>query len=160
MKIGKAGLDIIKVYEQGPEGGAALESYLCPARVWTLGWGHTKGVRMGQHATLAQCEQWLLDDVADAEKAVNELVGVPLTQNQFDALVSFVFNVGRGRPLGHRLGAAGFEGSTLLGILNARDYDGAAKQFKRWNKGGGAVLNGLVARRADEEALFMTGIGD
>lgn len=150
MKIGKAGLDIVKLYEQGPEGGPALESYLCPGRVWTIGWGHTKGVRMGQHATLAQCEQWLLEDCADAEKAVNDLVKVPLTQNQFDALVSFVFNVGRGN----------LANSTLLRLLNAGDYAGAAEQFPRWNKSKGRILNGLVARRADEKALFLTGIGD
>ena len=160
MKIGKAGLDLIKLYEQGPDGGAALESYLCPARIWTIGWGHTKGVHIGQHATLAQCEQWLLEDVATAEAAVNALVRVPLTQNQFDALVSFVFNIGVGRPTTDPKGGAGFWASTLRRLLNESDYAGAAGQFKRWNKGGGAVLNGLVARRADEEALFMTGIGD
>lgn len=160
MKIGKAGLDIIKLYEQGPDGGPALEAYLCPARVWTLGWGHTKGVRMGQHCTLAQAEQWAVEDCADAERAVNDLVGVPLTQNQFDALVSFVFNVGRGRPQSDPKGPAGFHGSTLLRKLNAKDYTGAAKEFPRWNKGGGVILNGLVMRRADEQALFLTGIGD
>lgn len=160
MKTGKAGLDIIKLYEQGPGGGPALESYLCPARVWTIGWGHTKGVRMGQHATLAQCEQWVREDCAEAEAAVNDLVTVPLTQNQFDALVCLVYNIGRGRPRDHKDGPAGFHGSTLLQMLNAGDYGGAAKQFDRWNKANGRVLNGLVARRADERDLFLTGIGD
>lgn len=150
MKIGKAGLDIIKLYEQGPDGGPALEAYLCPARVWTIGWGHTKGVHYGMHATVEQCEQWIVEDCADAEKAVNDLVKVPLTQNQFDALVSFVFNIGRGN----------LANSTLLRLLNAGDYAGAAGQFPRWNKSKGRILNGLVARRADEKALFLTRIGD
>lgn len=158
MKIGKAGLDIIKLYEQGPDGGPALESYLCPSRVWTIGWGHTKGVRMGQHATLAQCEQWLLEDCAEAERGVNLLVKVPLTQNQFDALVSFAFNVGT--DIDDDTIAEGLGDSTLLRKLNAGDYAGAAKEFPKWNKSKGRVLNGLVLRRQDEQALFMTGIGD
>lgn len=160
MKVGKAGLDIIKHYEQGPEGGPALESYLCPARVWTIGWGHTRGVGMGLHATEAQCVAWLDQDKDEAERAVNELVTTPLTHNQFDALVSFVFNVGRGRPISPGFSGKGFHGSTMLRYLNAGDYLGAAAQFARWNKSNGVVLNGLIERRAKERDLFMTGIGD
>jgi lysozyme len=149
VKLGKAGSDLIKVYEQGPEGGPALEAYLCPARVWTIGWGHTKDVFMGQHCTEQQAERWFDEDTDEAERAVDLLVVAPLTQNQFDALVSFTYNLGRGN----------LATSTLLRLLNAKDYTGAANQFPRWNKSKGIVLNGLVSRRADEKALFLTGIG-
>lgn len=158
MKIGKAGLDIIKLYEQGPDGGPALESYLCPARVWTIGWGHTKGVYMGQHATPQQCDQFLLDDLRETEAGVNRLVRVPITQNQFDALCSFAFNCGL--DIDADTIAEGLGDSTLLRKLNAGDYTGAANEFPKWNKAGGVILNGLVMRRADEKALFLTGIGD
>lgn len=149
MKLGQAGLAIIKHYEQGPGGGPALESYVCPAGVWTIGWGHTNGVRFGQHCTLAQAEQWLVDDYSHAQKAVNEAVSVALTQNQFDALVSFAFNVGVGA----------FLGSTLLKFLNSGNYGDAASQFKRWVKSKGVTLNGLVKRRDEERSLFLTGLG-
>lgn len=147
MKISQQGLDLIKRYEQGPGGGVALESYLCSGGKWTIGWGHTKGVRFDQHATEDQCRQFLLDDTAEAEAAVNRLVKVPLAQHQFDALAVFVFNIG----------ATEFVTSTLRKKLNAGDYTGAAKEFPRWNKARGVVMKGLVRRRADERNLFLTG---
>lgn len=149
MKISKAGLDLLKVYEQGPHGGFARKAYKCSGGVWTIAWGHTRGVKEGDTCTAEQADAYLLDDVAFAEGAVNRLVEVPLTQPQFDALVCLVFNIGAGA----------FAGSTLLRLLNAGDYTGAANQFPRWNKSKGVILNGLVARRADEKALFLTGIG-
>lgn len=147
MKISQQGLDLIKKYEQGPGGGVALESYLCSGGVWTIGWGHTKGVRFGQHATEAQCEQWMREDTGEAEDAVNRLVRVPLEQCQFDALASLAFNIGTWN----------FSASTLRKKLNAEDYDGAANEFPRWNKSRGVVLKGLVSRRLDEQTLFLTG---
>lgn len=160
MKLGALGRRLIQTYETGPDGGPALVAYLCPAGVYTTGWGHTKGVKKGDTKTLAECERDFEDDVAWAETTVNSLVHVPLNQNQFDALVSFVFNVGRGTPQDDPHGPSGFYGSTLLRLLNTADYAGAAEQFRRWDKGrvGGElrVLNGLVLRRIDERDLFTT----
>lgn len=147
MKLSQKGLELIKKYEQGPGGGPALEAYLCPARVWTLGWGHTKGVRFGQMATEEQCNRFLLEDCDVAEAAVNNLVRAPLLQREFDALVSFVFNLGSGN----------FFSSTLRKKLNRMDYAGAAEEFPRWNKSNGVALKGLTARRLDEKTLFLTG---
>jgi lysozyme len=139
VKTSQAGLDLIKKYE-----GLRLEAYLCPAGVWTIGYGSTKDVKRGDKITTQQALQCLLDDVQGAESAVHRLVKVSITQGQFDALVSFVFN----------LGSANLASSTLLKKLNAGDYSGAAKEFRRWVFAGGKRLAGLVKRRADEEALF------
>jgi lysozyme len=147
VKISQQGLDLIKHYEQGPGGGCALESYVCNGGVWTIGWGHTKGVRFGQHATEDQCRQFLLDDVAETEATINRVVRMPLVQHQFDALVALVFNIGSGN----------FFSSTLRKKLNAGDYEGAAEQFGRWNISNSVTLKGLVRRRADETKLFLTG---
>lgn len=134
-------LDIIKRHE-----GLRLEAYMpTPNDVPTIGYGHTKGVKMGMRITNAQAEEYLKQDIAWAQDAVNSLVKVRLTQNQFDALVSFVFNVG----------ASAFTKSTLLRMLNGGDYQGAADQFLRWDKQGGKVLRGLTKRRAEERALFL-----
>lgn len=117
----------------------------------TIGYGHTKGVKMGMTITKAQAEQYLRDDLAWAESAVNRLVKVKINQNQFDALVSFVFN----------LGEANFASSTLLRKLNNGDYEEAANQLLRWNKqrtasGKLVVLDGLTTRRQKEKELFLT----
>lgn len=140
MKIGDAGLRIIRSYES-----LRLRAYLpTPDDVPTIGYGHTKGVKMGDTCSIEQAERWLREDCAEAETAVN-LVGVPLTQSQFDALVSFVFNVGVGA----------FKMSTLRRKLVAKDYMGAADEFPKWNKQAGKVLGGLVKRRASERELFL-----
>lgn len=142
MKIGRAGLNLIKYYEQ-----LRLAAYLpTPEDVWTIGYGHTKGVMYGLTCIEEQALAWLMEDCAEAETAVNE-IGVPLSQNKFDALVSFVFNVG----------TTAFEKSTIRRLLKDGDYDGAANEFKRWNKQKGKVLNGLTARRKKEEELFRHG---
>ncbi|MEK6848065.1 MAG: lysozyme, partial [Nanoarchaeota archaeon] len=91
-----------------------------------------------------EAEQLLIKDMVIAEKAVSNLVSVHLTQNQYDALVSFVYNVGRGN----------FERSTMLIKLNSKNYKGASLEFKRWNKAGGKVVKGLINRRQKEEVLF------
>lgn len=106
--------------------------------------GHTKGVRIGQRATINGCMVMLIEDTGVAGKAVARCTRAPVTQGQYDALVSLTFNIG-GRA---------YCGSTLARRLNAGDCRGAAREFERWNKAGGRVLRGLVNRRADERALF------
>lgn len=141
MKIGARGLALIKSYEK-----LRLKAYLpTPNDVWTIGWGHTKGVAPGLTCIPAQADAWLVEDCAEAEGAVNALT-CPLTQNQYDALVSFVFNVG----------VPAFRTSTMRRLLEAREYALAAAQFPRWNKQKGVVLNGLTRRRAEEAALFLS----
>jgi lysozyme len=146
MKISKEGLDLIKKFE-----GLRLKAYKCPAGVWTIGYGSTVGVVGGQEITEEEAEKLLLDDVFSAWRAVMELVTVPLSQEQFDALVSFVFNVGIGN----------FSKSTLLKKLNAGDYLGAAKEFLKWDKatvnGVKKPLAGLTKRRIMEKELFLRG---
>jgi len=140
MKTGINGLNIIKEFE-----GLRLQAYKCPADRWTIGYGHTAGVSANDVITEAQATSLLCQDVAESERAVNHYVHGPLTQNQFDALVSFVFNLGVGN----------FRTSTLLKKLNAGDNDGAAQEFGRWIHAGGKALPGLVRRRAAERALFL-----
>jgi lysozyme len=139
MKTGQAGLHLIKTFE-----GLKLSAYLCPAGVWTIGYGTTKGVKPGQAITAAKAEELLAADLRKFEDTVNTAVAVPITQGQFDALVSLAYNIGSGA----------FRASTLLRLLNAGDYAGAAKQFDRWNKAGKKVLAGLTRRRAAERQLF------
>jgi lysozyme len=127
--------------------GNTLAAYVDPVGVVTVCAGHTKTAKLGQRKTLAQCERLLKEDTAYAEAAVKRNVTVPITQEQYDSLVSFVFNVGSGA----------FAKSTLLRKLNAGDCMGAGAQFSRWIKAGGRVLKGLVTRRADERANFETG---
>lgn len=117
-----------------------------PRDVPTIGYGHTHGVKMGDTCTMAQAQAFLQQDVANTVAVINGHVTVPLTQNQFDALVSLVFNIGAGN----------FQSSTLLRKLNAGDYAGAAGQFAAWNKQAGRVLPGLVIRRGKEATLFNT----
>lgn len=147
-RIGPAGLALIKRFEQ-----LRLVAYLPTADdVPTIGWGHTAGVKLGDRCTEAQAEIWLLADCRGSEDAVNSLVKVPLTQGQFDALVSFVFNVGP--DIDADTIAEGLGDSTLLKKLNSGDYAGAANEFPRWNKQNGKVLRGLTLRREAERQLF------
>ena len=139
MQISPAGLALIKRFE-----GLRTEAYRCPAGVWTIGYGSTRGVREGMKITEAQAEALLLRDVERFERDVVGMVEVPITQGMFDALVSFAFN----------LGAEAMRRSTLLRLLNQSRYADAAQQFARWNKAGGRVLDGLTKRRAAERALF------
>jgi|SRR5687768_838372 len=141
MKTSKKGLELIKKVE-----GVKLQAYL-PTKndVWTIGYGHTKGVKQGDFITEADAHFFLVQDVKWAEDAVLDSVEVPLTQEQFDALVCFVFNVG----------GSAFRSSTLLKLLNQGKYEAAAKQFSRWNQQKGEVLGGLTARRKLEMELFL-----
>lgn len=133
------GKDIIKKWES-----LRLKAYLCPAGVWTIGWGHTKGVKEGDVCTLEQTDTWLDEDMQEAVNAVNKYVTSSLTGNQREALTSFVFNVGVGN----------FRDSTLLRMINSGDMIGASNQFPRWNKSKGTVLPGLTLRRKEEKDLF------
>lgn len=121
-----------------------MTAYKCPAGVYTIGYGHTDGVKKGDKISLKQAENFLREDIKEFENGVNKAVSAPLTQNQFDALVSFTYNIG--------LGA--FKTSTLRRKLNAKDYAGAAREFTRWNKSNGVVLSGLNRRRNAEKVLF------
>lgn len=125
--------------------GLVLHAYRDQVGVPTIGWGHTAGVQIGQVITREQAEAFLRADLAVAEEAVDRLVTVPLNDHQFDALVSFTFNCGTGA----------LASSTLLRLLNKGDYQGAADQFLVWVRGDRGPLPGLVARRAEERALFL-----
>lgn len=112
----------------------------------TIGVGHTSGVHMGDTCNITQAEQFLADDLKTAEAAINDLVQVPLTQNQFDALVSLVYNIGRGN----------FACSTVLRSLNENQYLAASAAILIWNKVNGKVNPGLQRRREAERKLFLT----
>lgn len=140
MKISQEGVNLIKHFE-----GCRLEAYKCPAGVWTIGYGHTKGVKEGDAIEQEAAEAFLIEDLEAFEQAVARLVKVPITQQQFDALVSFTFN----------LGAGNLAASTLLRKLNNYQYAEVPEQMMRWVKAGGQVLDGLVRRRAAEAALFQ-----
>lgn len=147
MNISTQGLELIKHFE-----GLFLKAYLCPAGVWTIGYGHTGlkhkdgTVKKGRVITEQQAVELLEQDLnTKYAPDVNRLVKVPLTQHEFDALVSFHFNTG---SLGK---------STLLKKLNQMDKGGAALEFLKWTRGGGKVLPGLVRRRKAEQYLFQTG---
>lgn len=143
MKVSPNGLNLIKQFE-----GCRLKAYPDPGTggdPWTIGWGATRGVSPEMMITQEQADFMLEEDANATAQQVTNAVTQPLKQNQFDALVSFVYNVGIGN----------FRNSTLLTLLNQGDYDGAGGQFRRWNKGGdGGVLPGLVRRRGAEAALF------
>lgn len=126
--------------------GLRLTAYKDGGGVWTIGYGHTGAdVREGLTIPLSEAERLLTRDLRVAEGHVNDAVKVKLTQNQFDALVSFVYNVGGGA----------FRSSTLLKLLNAGDYGNAADQLLRWNKDNGKVVDGLTNRRREERSLFL-----
>lgn len=142
MNYSKDGLALTESFE-----GCRLASYQDQVGVWTIGYGHTKGVIGGMSCTQQEAEQWLLDDVADAAAAVNRLVHIAMSQEEFDALVDFTFNLGIGN----------FQHSTFLAKLNARDIEGAADEFEKWDEAGGVAVAGLLRRRQAEMALFSLG---
>lgn len=125
--------------------GCRLEAYRDSKGIPTIGVGHTKGVRMGDRCSIEQADVWLSQDLEDAVAGVQMLVKAPITQSMFDALVSFTFNLGT-RQLGE---------STMLILINKRNYKAAAEQFKRWVYAGKERLTGLERRRAAEAALFL-----
>lgn len=144
MTTSEKGRALLKEFE-----GLRLTAYKDGAGVLTIGWGHTKGVFYGQVITEQQAEDFLTQDLAVAEKAVNDAVGVDITQNQFDALADFAFNLG-----GHALAS-----STLIRKLNAGDKMGAANEFAKWDHSAGKEVPGLLRRRLAERDLFLDSAG-
>lgn len=146
MKTSDKGVALIKQFE-----GFSAKPYLCPAGVPTIGYGATyypdgkKVTLRDKPVTEADATAMLRSVLVQYENGVSRYVQVPITQGQFDALVSFAYN----------LGLAALKGSTLLRLVNERNYVGAAAQFSRWNKAGGKVLPGLTRRREAERKLFV-----
>lgn len=145
MKTSAKGQKFIQCWET-----LALERYWDKNDGWTIGWGHLikKGEKMLMKVTKEEADEILRKDLKYFESFLDVAVKVKLTQQQFDALVSLVFNIGVGQ----------FIGSTLLKRLNEGDYEGAADQFKWWRKDDGKVVNGLVTRRAQETDIFKNGV--
>lgn len=146
MQTSDKGIALIKQFE-----GCKLTAYQDSVGVWTIGYGWTqpvdgKSIRAGMTIKQETAERLLKTGLVSYESDVSRLVKVSLTQGQFDALVSFTYN----------LGARSLSTSTLMRKLNAGDYAGAADEFLRWNKAGGKVLNGLARRREAERALFLS----
>lgn len=139
MQYSKNGLTLTEGFES-----CRLVAYQDIKNIWTIGYGHTRGVYPGMTITPEQAEQYLLADVQVAIAIVNASVKVPLTQGEFDALVDFVFNVGGGN----------FETSTMLRQLNAGNYQSAAAQFDSWDHASGQVVAGLLRRREAEVQEF------
>lgn len=143
-KTGELGKNLIKEFE-----GFRATAYLCPAGVWTVGYGTTrisgKLVKQGTKVTTDEAETLLEEDLKRFEDGVNRLVQVEINQNQFDALVSFVYNLGVGN----------LQKSTLLKKLNAGLFAEAAEQFLKWDKAAGKRLPGLTRRRKAERELFL-----
>ena len=152
--VSQKGIGLVKRFEglhKVKEDGI-VRAYRCPAGKWTIGYGHCKGVKSGMLASVEECESLLQDDLNDAGSALKRHVHVPLSQEQYDALASFVFNIGGGKP---------FQNSTLLKKLNQGLYDEVPEQILRWNKarvdGSLTTLAGLTKRRTAEAALFSMG---
>jgi lysozyme len=146
MTTGPKGLALIREFE-----GCELKAYKCPAGIWTIGHGHTTSaghpaVKQGMTITAKEAEDILKRDLAKFEKAVCEAVKVPLTQEQFDALVSFAFNCG----------PTNLRNSTLLKKLNAGNYAAVPSELNKWVKAKGKTLKGLVRRREAEGFLWST----
>jgi lysozyme len=148
--VSEDGLNLVKKFEGlhkvTKEGD--VRAYRCPAGKWTIGYGHTRGVKSGMRVSVPKCTEMLIADLHEAGNVVRRYVNVPLSQNQYDALVSFVFNLGEGN----------FKSSTLLKRLNQGKYDEVPAQIIRWNKarvdGVLTELRGLTRRRTAEAAMF------
>ncbi len=139
MKTSKEGILLIKKFE-----GCELEAYQCSADVWTIGYGHTYNVKEGDTCSQKDADRILAEDLEEFEGYVQEAVGVPLKQNEFDALVAWTYNLGPGN----------LRSSTMLKRLNDSRFDEVPSEMRRWNKAGGKVVNGLVRRREAEALLF------
>jgi lysozyme len=140
--LNQEGFKLLTTFE-----GCKLNAYDDGSGVWTIGYGHTKGVSPGMSVTQTEAEDWLREDLERFESYVEDAVQVDLNDSQFSALVCFCFNVGPG--------SAGFGGSTLLKRLNTGDYQAAANQFPVWNKVDGSPWLGLTRRRLAERSLFL-----
>lgn len=125
--------------------GCVLNAYQDIKGIWTIGYGHTQGVYKGQVITFQEAQALLDDDLKWAERIVNQYVHININQNEFDALVDFVFNVGSGN----------FINSTLLKLLNQGQIQEAAEEFEKWDHAAGVVVSGLLRRRLAEKDLFL-----
>lgn len=143
MRISHLGVSFIKGFE-----GYSSTPYQDVAGIWTWGYGHARrlGEDLPASVTREEAEAQLEMDIIPAEKCINQVVKVPINQNQFDALCSFVYNVG----------GAAFSGSTLLKKINASQMDDAENEFMKWSHAGGKVVQGLLTRRQAEAKLFST----
>ena len=142
MFTSQEGIDLIKKFEE-----LRLEAYLCPAGVWTIGWGTTTNVKKGMKITKSEAESYLRRDIQPIEKALNSL-NINFTQNQFDAIVSWIYNIGIGK----------FNSSTLKKKILAKAPDlEITDQIIKWVNAGGKPLLGLKRRRRDEANLFLNG---
>ena len=139
MKISQEGISLIKKFE-----GCKLEAYKCSAGVWTIGYGHTEGVKEGDTCIQEEAEKLLRGDIFKFEEYVEDNVTVELDQSQFDALVAWTFNLGPGN----------LRESTMLKKLNNQEYESVPFEMRRWNKAGGKTLDGLIRRREAESLLF------
>jgi lysozyme len=139
-KTSQRGVELIMLVE-----GLKTEAYLCPAKVWTIGYGHTKGVRPGDKVSPREAEALLKMDLQWAEEAVRKNLKAPYTQGQFDAFVSLTFNIGETNLLT----------STALRMFNSGHLEKVPDAFRMWKKGRGRILPGLIARREREIALFL-----
>lgn len=140
MRVSDTGIALIQEFE-----GLKLTAYRDPVGIWTIGYGHTRTARAGMRITNEQAVALMREDLAMFERCVERAVLAKINQNQFDALVSWAYNVGCGA----------MAKSTLIRKLNAGDRDGAADELLRWNKAGGKVLAGLSRRRRAERELFL-----
>ena len=148
MKTTLKGKKLIQYFE-----GFKTNSYLCTGNVWTIGWGSTKvngiPVKKGDKITLEQADKEFRDYITiNIDPILNKLVKVPINQDQYNALASFLYNLGQGS----------LSRSTLLKKVNANDFAGAAAEFGKWVISGGKITPGLVRRRRSEKTLFETGV--
>ena len=137
--ISERGIKLLKDFE-----GFRTHAYQDSVGVWTIGYGHTKGVTPNMVISTAEGEEMLVEELKEYENYVDDLVKVPLDQHQYDALVSWVYN----------LGPTNFRSSTMLRVLNEGKYEEVPNQIRRWNKAGGKELDGLTRRRNAEAEMF------
>ena len=140
MKISENGLELIKKFE-----GCETTAYQDSVGVWTIGFGHTKGVEEGQTCSIEDAESMLADEMDEYEGYINNMVKVELQQHEFDALVAWVYNLGP-TNLGER---------TMLKVLNGGQFDRVPDEMNRWTRAGGKILEGLVRRRQAESLMFQ-----
>jgi len=141
MALGPKGRALIQSFES-----LRLQAYQDQRGIWSIGWGHTLGVVPYQTCTVSDADEWFTQDTQTAVNAVNRTTDIPLSQEQFDALCSLCFNIGAGA----------FASSTLLRLVNSRDFDGAAAEFVKWDHINGVPNAGLLRRRQAERDLFLS----
>ena len=145
-----------------PHEGTRYTAYRDPIGIWTICEGHTRGVREGMTATSSQCDEWLRQDLLEANEIVDRCITSPMTINQRAALISFAFNVGAGGK-GIKDGLCWLKSGNQPQIrirANASDWQGACNSLMSWNKAGGIVFPGLVKRREAERALCLSDYRD